>query len=190
MFPDHNTNALLLRRSDVFRLAEHYRMQFAHLSLMEIAERFDIHLLREDGREGGPDGVAVIEPILRPIAIESLATPGTQIPIWGGRARQELKIILINRSSRLPEREIWWHEFYHIMNSPRVVARSVHSFDSTSHEYRVEERRADDFTAAMLVPDLRGVSSLDDVVERFDVSKRLARHAIELHAALGRTSAW
>lgn len=181
---------LPLRRSDVFQLAEHYRRLFGNLSIPEIAEKCGIHLRREDGLEGGPDGVAVIESILRPIAVDSLATPGNQIPVWGSRARQELRVILINRASRLPEREIWWHEFYHIMNSPRVSTRSVHAFDSRAHEYRVEERRADDFTAAMLVPDVSGLVSLDDVVERFDVSKRLARHAIELHAALGRTSAW
>lgn len=175
-------SSTLLRRSDVFRLAEPFRQQFIHQRIDDVARKFDIRLQRAPHPGNGPDGVAVIDTYTQPIAIEPLACD-RPIRVWGGYAKAEDRYVLINSNSTLPEREIWWHELYHVLFSPRTDRRTVFTFNS-SYEYRREERRADDFAAAILVPTLVRVNSLDDIEAQFDVSKRLARHAMDLHVAL------
>lgn len=179
------SSAVLLRRSNIFLLANEFRRTLDGMSIDDIAERHGITLYRADGHEQAADGVAIIEPIRRQVAVESLAKPGSALRVWGGVSHEELRVILINCRSTVPEREIWWHEFYHILFSPRTGRRTAIEFRVSDHTYRVEERRADDFTAAMLVPSIQGLDTLEDVMARYDVSKRLARHAIRLHAALG-----
>ena len=177
---------LLLRRSEVFRITERFRDELGHLSIEEIADRFDVHVHRTEGAEHGPDGVAIVEAMTRPLAVASLVDEQRVLPVWGGVAMKEARYILLNTRSKLPEREIWWHEFYHILFSPRTSSRQVFTFDGSRHEYRVEERRADDFAAAMLVPSIAGLTSLEDIIAQYNVSKRLARHALELHVALSK----
>jgi hypothetical protein len=174
----------LLRRSEVFRLADRFRKEFSDLRIEDIAERFEIKLLYTDGPESAPDGVAILQPFTRPLAVSSLVSPNDRVRVWGGVEHAIERVVLIRRNSLLPLREIWWHEFYHILFSPRSAATTMIVFNGANHEYRVEERRADDFAAAMLVPSLEGLTSLDDVIERYSISKRLAQHAMELHAAL------
>lgn len=176
-----------IRRVDILRLAREIREQFDPRRIEEAARRREIVLVRMSGPVGRDAGFAYIEFTRRPMYIESLSNPEEQVRIWGEWAREPVRSIVINTNSGIPELEVFWHEFYHLFHSPHALQRSErfeHRFSTEGMLHTQEERRANEFAAAVLVPSLGGCRTAVEIAERFDVSERLAAYAIRLHSAL------
>ena len=83
------------------------------------------------------------------------------------------KVIVLNAKLKHSERRDWaFHELWHHFRSP----------SSTKHSDRRDERRADLFAALCRIPNVREDDDLHSLVERFSVSRELARIRIEYEA--------
>ncbi len=158
-----------LRREEIRDLAHHFRERYAGWPIERVAEREKIILLRgpSPANQGGFSNVTIEEDsdgLLRPIPA-----------------------IVINTAYRtphgepVPEREIFWHEFYHSFYSPASNDLSVdHDHYSTRGALHAqEERRAQEFAAWMLVERLALGDTPHDLAERYAVSTDLARIALQ-----------
>jgi hypothetical protein len=173
----------LSRREEFIRVAAELRARFNLLDIDRIAEECHILLIRTSGSKEGAAGFAHVEYYARPEYIESLARPGELLPVWEPEAMERLASIVINTLSRIPAPEIFWHEWYHLFYSPERVQgsqRFEHRFLAAISD-SMEERRADEFAAAILVPSLADCETVGDIMERFGVTGRLAAAAIRLH---------
>jgi hypothetical protein len=149
-----------------------------------IADEADIVLIRSAGAIGRDAGFAYIEYVRRPELIESLSHPDHPILVWGGWRKEPLYSIVINTNSGIPEAEVFWHEWYHLFHSPHDIQgseRFQHSYSTDGVLHNQEERRADEFAAAILVPSVSDCSTIYDIVERFGVSERLATNAMKFY---------
>lgn len=179
--------AMPIRREDILRLARNIRARFDARNIEDAAKRSGIVLVRMSGPVGKDAGFAYIEFTRRPRYIESLSHPEEPVPVWGAWAREPVLSIVINTNSGLPEWEVFWHEFYHLFHSPRALQRSdgfEHRFSTVGALHSQEERRADEFAAALLIPSLDGCETIAEIAERFEVSERLAARAIRFFSAL------
>ena len=173
-----------VRREEILRLAESIREQYDPSDIELVAREREIVLVRTSGGVGREAGFAFIEFTRRPRYLESLSHPEEPLRVWGEDIREPVRSIVINMNSGIPDREIFWHEYYHLFHSPHAIQRSErfeHHFSTEGVLHTQEERRADEFAAAILIPSLVGCATIADICERFDVSERLARHAIKLY---------
>jgi Zn-dependent peptidase ImmA (M78 family) len=174
-----------LRHERIIQLASAIRERYDPRAIDKVAQQNDIVLVRTAGAIGRDAGFAYIEYVRRPELIESLSHPDRPILVWGGWKREPLYSIVINTNSGIPEAEIFWHEWYHLFHSPHDIQRSErfeHRYSTGGVLHNQEERRADEFAAAVLVPSSEECSTMFDIIERFGVSERLAVNAMKLYA--------
>ncbi len=174
-------------RERIIRLASEIRGRCDPRKIESIANEQGIVLVRSAGAVGRDAGIAYIEYVRRPEIVESLSHPERPVLVWGGWRREPLYSIIINTNSGIPEAEVFWHEWYHLFHSPGGIQRSErfeHHYSTDGVLHHQEERRADEFAAAILIPNIEDCSTMFDVCERFGVSERLARKAMELYRAV------
>ena len=178
------TSELLSGREKIARLAEEIRSRFGDVSRIEdIAAASDILLVIEDGPLGKDAGFAFVQYISEPVFIESLARPGEFVRVWGEERRTAHRSIVINPNGGVPEREVFWHEYYHLFHSPNGVQHSErfpHRYSTEGVLHNIEERRADEFAAAVLISPLDELDDIPTTMDRFSVSERLAKCAMNL----------
>jgi hypothetical protein len=173
-----------IRREAILRIAQDIRVRFANVSIDDVARESGIVLVREDGPIGKDAGFAHIELIEEPVFVESLARPAERMRVWGRTEKRAVHSIVINPNAGIPEREIFWHEYFHLFYSPDAVQRSErfhHRFSTEGALHYQEERRADEFAAAVLVPSIEASASIPEIAERFGVSERIAKCAVRLY---------
>jgi hypothetical protein len=171
-------------RERIIQLASVIRARYDPRDIDAVAQHNDIVLVRTAGAIGRDAGFAYIEYVRRPELIESLSHPDRPILVWGGWKREPLYSIVINTNSGLPEAEIFWHEWYHLFHSPHDIQGSEcfeHRYSMDGVLLNKEERRADEFAAAVLVPSAEDCLTMFDMIERFGVSERLAINAMKLY---------
>ena len=167
-------------------LAQEIRDRYNIHEIDTVAEQNDIFLIRSRGKSNGPAGFAHVEHHTSNEWIESLARPGDMLRVWEPHNTKHRYSIVININSPIPEAEIFWHEYYHIFYSPEGI-QGNRSFE---HRYLVElsdtieERRANEFAAAILVPEIADCETPFDVMERYSVSGRIAHIASKLYSHL------
>ena len=173
-----------IRREEILRLSHEIRNRFAGASIDDIARINDVMLVRSDGPFGKDAGFACINFIEKPVFIESLARPLEKVRVWGRAEKRPVRSIVINPNAGIPEREVFWHEYFHLFYSSHSVQRSerfVHHFSTEGALHYQEERRADEFAAAILIPSIRSSFSIAEIAERFAVSDRLAKCAVRFY---------
>ncbi len=176
------------RRERIIQLAAAIRERYAQRAIDFAAQENDIVLVRTAGAIGRDAGFAYIEYVRRPELIESLSHPDRPVLVWGGWRREPLYSIIINTNSGIPEAEVFWHEWYHLFHSPQGIQRSKnfeHRYSTDGVLHHQEERRADEFAAAILVPSIEDCETIYDIMSDFGVSERLAKRAMELYFRQG-----
>ena len=171
-------------RERIIQLASAIRERYDPRDIDRVAQQNDIVLVRTSGPPGRDAGFAYIEFVRRPELIESLSHPERPVLVWGGWRREPLYSIVLNTKSGIPESEVFWHEWYHLFHSPHDIQRSEnfeHRYSTDGVLHNQEERRAEEFAAAVLVSSLDNCSTIFDIVERFGVSERLAEKAMKLY---------
>ena len=119
--------------------------------------------------------------------MESLARPGELIRVVGRERKKIVRSVVINTNAGIPECEIFWHEYYHLFQSPNAIQHSErfsHAYSTEGVLHHQEERRADEFAAAVLVYPIESCEDVGQIVERFGVSERLAKCAMKLAGQL------
>jgi len=160
-----------VRREELLLLAEHNRAIYKGLSLEAIAEVAGFIFIREAGGPSAPGGFAYSR-------IESMAD---------GSKRQFDAMVInpehVNEAGELvDERQTFWHEYYHLWYSPsRVDSPSDPMFYSTRGALHAqEERRANEFAAAMLIDSVEPGQTPQMIAERYQVTTDLAALGIKL----------
>jgi Zn-dependent peptidase ImmA (M78 family) len=157
-----------LRSDEIRLLAEDLRQKLDCRDIEKVAQKEKIILHRSPGpakRGGFSYGVVEedIEGVLRPMLAIVINTDH-RTPA----------------GERVPESEIFWHEYYHLFYSPSandwLIDASHYSLEQAGHAQ--EERRAQEFAAWLLVPDIHAGESPYELAERCNVSSRLANLAI------------
>ncbi len=174
-----------VRRGSILELALEIRIAFDPRKIEDVASKSGIVLVRTSGPGNREAGFAYIEYAQRPVFVESLAHPEEPVRVWGAWEREPVRSIVINTNSGIPEREVFWHEYYHLFHSPNAVQRSEHfehRFSTEGALHSREERRADEFAVAVLIPSLEGCATPMEICERFEVSPRLAERAIRFYS--------
>jgi len=175
----------LNRQEEILRLAEGFRARFDPTKIDEVSIAYDITLIRTRGSDDNAAGFAYTWTEQDPVFIDSLTHPEQPLRVWGERAKNIKRAIVINSNSELPEREIFWHEFYHLFYSPESIDRAEefkHNF-SESVLHSKEERRADEFAAAILIPSIESMDSIEGIAHHYDTSKRLAAIAVKFYSS-------
>ena len=184
-----NTLLAPIRRDEILKLAAETRSRFSSASIDDVAHKTDIILVRTNGPFGKDAGFAHIDFFQEPIFIESLARPFEKIRAWGHRNPRTVRSIVINPNAGIPEREVFWHEYFHLFYSPHAVQRSerfMHRFSTEGALHRQEERRANEFAAAILIPSIRMNLTVTEIAECFAVSDRLAQCAIRFYGQVSK----
>ncbi len=172
-----------LLRQRIQQLAAEIRERYDPRAIDSAADAAGIVLVRTSGAAGREAGFAYIEYVKRPELIESLSHPERPILVWGGYRREPLYSIVLNTNAGIPEAEVFWHEWYHLFHSPKSIqsASFEHRYSTEGVLHHQEERRAEEFAAAVLVSSLGDCSTIREVAEQFGVSERLARYAINIY---------
>ena len=174
-----------LRRERIIQLASEIRKRYDVRHIERAASEQGIVLVRSSGPAGRDAGFAYIEYVRRPELVESLSHPDRPVLVWGGWRREPLYSVVINTNSGIPEAEVFWHEWYHLFHSPEGIQRGEnfeHRYSTDGVLHNQEERRAEEFAAAVLVPSMDGCVTIFELVERYGVSARLAEKAMKLYA--------
>lgn len=143
----------------------------------QVAECENIILIREPDANSKKAGYACSLKSERPKLIPSLSRPGEYILSFREKEIIFHDCIVINPLYGIPEREIFWHEFYHLWYSPsrKTTMDFFHQYSTGSALDAQEERRANMFAAFMLVPEVGKEDTPQIVSEKFNVSWELAR---------------
>jgi hypothetical protein len=167
-------------RDSIQTTAAAIRERFAGWRLDDIAQATGVMLVRTAGPAGKEGGFALRRWLRRPVYLESLARPGEAIRVCGLCRQVPLRTIVINTNAGIPEAEIFWHEFYHLFFSPDGVQASerfLHHYSTEGALHYREERRANEFAAAVLVPHRHGCETVGELVAAYHVSERIAHIA-------------
>ncbi len=143
----------------------------------DVALTSGIVLVRNNGPIGRDAGFAHIHSVSAPVYVESLAHPGELSRVWGRETKRIVRSIAINPNAGIPEREIFWHEYYHLFYSPQGIQHSerfAHAYSTEGVLHHQEERRADEFASAVLVHPIEECDSMMEIAEKFGVSERIA----------------
>jgi hypothetical protein len=167
-------------------LAAEIRERFGACTIDDVALAQNIILIRTDGPHGKDAGFARLHFIQRPAYLESLARPGEFVRLWQYACRIPIRSIAINRNASIPEPEIFWHEYYHLYYSPSGIQQSeriLHHYSTEGALHFREERRANEFAAAVLVPPeaFTECETIHELMERYTVSERIANIAAGLY---------
>ncbi|SRR5579883_661769 len=175
------------RRDKIVQLAEEIRQRYDPTNIDDVAKTNSLILVRTPGAEGRDAGFAYVHYTQAPLYIESLARPEEELRVWGNSERNYIRSIVINTNAGIPEAEIFWHEWYHLFYSPLGIQRSErfeHHYSTEGAVHNQEERRADEFAAAVLIPSIEGLADIHEIVERYHVSERLASIAVKFYSLL------
>jgi hypothetical protein len=185
-----NTLLAPIRRQDILKLAAETRNRFSTASIDDVAHMTDIILVRTRGPFGKDAGFAHIDFLQEPVFIESLARPFERVRVWGHTKPEPIRSIVINSNGGIPEREVFWHEYFHLFYSPHAVQHSerfTHRFSTEGALHHQEERRANEFAAAVLIPSILTSLTVSEIAERFGVSDRLAECAIRFYGQISKS---
>src|ERR1051325_11404561 len=111
------------RKAEIIALAESARKKYFSMSIDTVAERENIILIREPGAASKKAGYACSFKSVTPKKVESLSQPGKFIFSFAEKEITFQDCIVINPLYGVPEREIFWHECYHLWYSPRSEER-------------------------------------------------------------------
>lgn len=166
-----------LRKAEIIHLAGTARKKYEGLSIDEIAEIENIILIREPSTDSKKAGYACSLKSEMPKLIPSVSRPGEFILSFREKEITFHDCIVINPLYGIPEREIFWHEFYHLWYSPsrKVTMDFYHQYSTGGVLDTQEERRANMFAAYFLIPDIETEDTPEIVSEKFSVSDNLAR---------------
>jgi len=175
-----------VRRDEILRLAEEIRQRFGSSKIEEAAAENGVVLVRTEGAVGRDAGFAYVQFVRKPSYVESLSRPEDPLLVWGSMfgddsSREPIRSIVINTNSGIAECEVFWHEWFHLFHSPLGIQRSErfeHRFSTEAALHSQEERRADEFAAAVIVGQEHECSNVAELIEQFGISERLAARAI------------
>jgi hypothetical protein len=166
-----------VRKAEIIGLASLARKKYEGLSLDQVAEFENIILIREPDANSKKAGYACSLKSEAPKLIPSLSRPGEYILSFKEKEIIFNDCIVINPLYGIPEREIFWHEFYHLWYSPsrKTTMDFFHQYSTGGVLDSQEERRANMFAAFMLIPEVGEGETAESVCERFGVSREMAR---------------
>ena len=166
-----------LRKAEIIGLAAYARKKYEGLTFDQVAERENIILIREPDANSKKAGYACSLKSETPKLIPSLSRPGEYILSYREKEIIFHDCIVINPLYGIPEREIFWHEFYHLWYSPsrQMKMDFFHQYSTGGALDSQEERRANMFAAFMLIPEVGKGDTAEVVSERFGVSVDLGR---------------
>ncbi|MEO6941163.1 MAG: hypothetical protein ABI444_13700 [Candidatus Kapaibacterium sp.] len=161
-----------MRRDELILLAAEARKKYAGMSIDEVADREHVFLHRERGPAAASGGYAFAQIEMgwdgQPYVFEAIVlNPEFQNP----------------HGERISEREIFWHEYFHLWYSPSMIDspdRFLHHYSTVGVLHAQEERRANEFTAAVLVGKLELGETAETLSERCGISSSLASIAFDL----------
>jgi hypothetical protein len=145
------------RKADIVALAESARKKYDGMSIDEVAECENIILIREPDANSKKAGYACAIKSESPRQIESLSRSGEFVLSFREKEITFHDCIVINPLYGIPEREIFWHEFYHLWYSPsrQMKLDFFHQFSTGGALDAQEERRANMFAAYMLIQEVK-----------------------------------
>lgn len=164
------------RRDEIIALAHQTREQFGAYSLDEIAERLGILFLRRPDPNATKAGFSCIMKHRRRKHIPSVARPGKYI--FSFHECEEIfdQVIVINPFRASHEREVFWHEYYHLYYSPSRGGGMDYlgGFSTSGVLDKQEEWRANLFAAVILIPTLKADDTPIKLAAEFGVSTAIA----------------
>jgi Zn-dependent peptidase ImmA (M78 family) len=171
------------RKAEIVALAESAREKYRGLSIDEIARRENIILLRQPDAYSKKAGFASSIRIESPRMIRSLSRPGEYLFSFCEKEISFDDCIVINPLYGIPEREVFWHEFYHLWYSPSRKNNKdfFHQFSTGGALDVQEEKRANIFAAYILVPEVNRDDTPESLSEKWNVSADLI--LLRLHEA-------
>jgi len=107
-----------LRETEIIALAKAARKKYQGLSIDEVADSENIILIREPDAYSKKAGYACALQSVKPKRIPSISRPGEFVLSFTEKEITCHDCIVINPLYGIPEREIFWHEFYHLWYSP------------------------------------------------------------------------
>ena len=140
------------RKAEIVALAGEARRKYFGLSIDEVADLENIILIREPDAASKKAGYACVLKSESPKMIESFSQPGTYIFSFGEKEIAYHNCIVLNPLSGIPEKEIFWHEFYHLFYSPsrKATIEFYHQYSTGGALDAQEENRANLFAKEVL----------------------------------------
>jgi hypothetical protein len=166
-----------IRKAEIIGLARAAREKYFRMNIDQVAECENIILIHEPDALSKKAGYACSLKSQAPKLIPSLSRPGEYILSFVEKDIIYNDCIVINPLYGIPEREIFWHEFYHLWYSPsrKTTMDFFHQYSTGGVLDSQEERRANMFAAHFLVPKVEKEDTPQSIGERFSVSLDLAR---------------
>lgn len=165
-----------IRRAEIIGLAQAAAKKYRELSLDEIAERENIILVRQPDPTSKKAGYAAAFPTKKLKRLKSASRPGEFILSFTEIQVTYHDCIVINPQYGIPEREVFWHEYYHLWYSPsrKMKMDLFQQFSTGGTLDSQEERRANIFAAYMLIPQIEKGDTVQSICEKWGVSLEMA----------------
>ena len=175
-----------IRRETIMQSAERIRNLTRGLPIEEVARKMEIILTCFDDPEIKIGGYAYVTSTEEPLFVDSLARDGGIVRVLGASKQYPHRAIVINRGYGLSDAEVFWHEFYHLFFSPEsrdVSTDFRHVFSTEGALHAQEERRANEFAAAILIEHIESDVIIEDLMCQYCVSRRVAEIRVAQSAA-------
>jgi hypothetical protein len=159
-----------VRRDELIALARATREKYRFLTLDEIAEAENIVLVRMPDPSASSGGFAYTE---------ILEEHGERVAVDSIVMNPKYK----NSDGELvSEEQIFWHEFYHLWYSPSRIDTVADFYEYSTHNvlHSQEERRAEEFTAAVLIHSIGARDTIASIQERYGITSALAEIGLKL----------
>ncbi len=175
-----------IRKAEIIALADAARQKFSGMSIDLVAESENIILIRQPDASSKKAGYACVFPSIKPKLIPSLSRPGEFVLSFAEKETIYHDCIVLNPLYGIPEREIFWHEYYHLWYSPsrKVQMDFFHQFSTSGALDSQEERRANMFAAYFLIPKIESEDTAEIVSEKWGVSELLAKVRLQNNISL------
>jgi hypothetical protein len=165
------------RTHEIIDLAVAARERHDGRSIDEIAEAEEIILMRIPDAAATRAGFSCIlkYPSAKPIA--SSANAGAALFSFAEQIEVQYPAIVINPLRTDNEREVFWHEYYHLWYSPsrNTNASFFTEYSTAGVMDRQEERRANLFAAYVLIEEISVTDSVESLGLKYRVSPQIAR---------------
>lgn len=170
-----------VRRTLFLPYAHRLRKKYREHTIEEIAREEDILLVRLAG-PATLGGVALrftesVEYWFRSLVDDDVKIKSLEPD------RVERRVIVLNSLFDGNSSEVFWHEYFHLHFSPRnmpFASHRLHTYSTSVALDSQEERRANEFAAAMLIAEIHAGESAEDIARRYHVSLSLAEIAIRM----------
>jgi hypothetical protein len=164
------------RTDEIIAIARATAERFRGMTIEAVAEREGIILQFLPDATATKAGFCCVLTVSHPKPIASLACVGAALFSFDEEEETIHQAIVINPTRTAHPEEVFWHEYFHLQYSPSRLGGATFfgGYSTAGVLDKQEERRADVFSAYLLICEVEPTDTPTTIARRYNSSERLA----------------